>query len=262
MKARTSILRNAPGFTLVELLVVIGILAILASLLLPALGKARERTLAVRCMNNHRQLALTWTMYSGDNYGKLPLNQGRGAWITGTVHGRSPGFTDPIHLVHKSYASFAAYLRVWRTYKCPAEKTIFSVGTRKLEKIRSYSMNGYLALTDTAPAPHPRWYFTSESILRPAGTFVFIDVEPASICWAPFHIPEHDTGPWWNAPGALHKSSATVSFADGHTELHRWNVPNNRPMSVADQVDHPIDPPVDIDDVSWLRRRAHHTIGR
>ena len=262
--------RGACGFTLIELLVVIAIIAILASLLLPALSKAREKTLSLRCMNNHRQLALTWTMYSGDNSGRIPLNERRmgqlPAWITGTVHGRSPGFTNPVYLVDKNFASFAYYLTAWRTYKCPAEKTVFTVGQRKFEKIRSYSMNSCLAPNDAilrAPVPmiDPRWYFATDSIVRPAETFLFIDVEPASICWAPFRVPEANQFRFWSAPGALHRSAANVSFADGHTELHRWNAPHNRPMSLSEnQEEHPVEPYHDIKDVSWLRRQAHHSL--
>lgn len=78
-------------FTLIELLVVIAIIGVLASLLLPALNRAREKGQIVVCLGNHRQLALAMRMYADDSDGFAVRN----VWYTdfagwkGT-HGWSP----------------------------------------------------------------------------------------------------------------------------------------------------------------------------
>src|SRR5688500_15158839 len=120
--------KNEHGFSLVELLVVVAIIAILASLLLPALARAKSTAIRAKCMSNHRQLALTWTLYHEDNDGGLVSNNrldpqpGDGPnWVQSTVHGATAGFIDPLAFTTPSKAAFANYQKNVQIYNCPAE---------------------------------------------------------------------------------------------------------------------------------------------
>jgi prepilin-type N-terminal cleavage/methylation domain-containing protein/prepilin-type processing-associated H-X9-DG protein len=89
--------RRRFGFTLVELLVVIGIIALLISILLPALSRARRQAKTVQCSSNMRQIAMAMLMYMNDNRGKFPPVQAKASTIY------PQGFWWPTILVEGKY---------------------------------------------------------------------------------------------------------------------------------------------------------------
>ena len=246
------------AFTLIELLVVIAIIAILAALLLPALGKSKAAAETATCANNLQQLSLAWVLYAEDNGDLLVNNHGvpetlvrRQTWANNVEDWQaSDDNTNLVYLTDSKLGPFAN--RSTKIYKCPADREPAPNGLR----IRSISMNAMVGdpgeLTNRFNPLYAQFYKSAE-VRNPSGIFVFLD-EQADTLNDGFFVNRLDDYTWGNLPGSYHNGRVNLSFADGHLESHRWAVPGTIRPVLRTRIDmFPAAPPTDFE---WLKART------
>jgi prepilin-type N-terminal cleavage/methylation domain-containing protein/prepilin-type processing-associated H-X9-DG protein len=259
------------GFTLIELLVVMAIIAILAAILLPALSAARERAQALICLNNTHQLALAWQLYADDHDGQLPDNLGMTPggsrtninWVNNVMTWDTS--SDNTNLATITAASLGVYAQgETRIYRCPTDRALSSMqhAAGWSARIRSYSMNAMMGnagdfTTNGFNVNNPDYtqFFKITQILRPAEIFVFLDEHPDSIDDGYF-VNKAYHWQWIDLPASYHNNAAAFSFADGHSELHRWLEPSTirppQPNAAGLPISIPSNPYNEFADFDWV----------
>ena len=147
---------RASGFTLIELLVVIAIIGILSSMLLPALGRAKQKAYDAKCLNNSKQIGLAMLLYVDDQNLRFPPSHNIGA-------GRGPTWTECL----TNYTLTAAIFR------CPAViNGSLRFGTERIwaagQQPNNYAVNFNISPREATP-------FSSERVVKPAGTVYTAD---------------------------------------------------------------------------------------
>ncbi|HOA74605.1 MAG TPA: prepilin-type N-terminal cleavage/methylation domain-containing protein [Phycisphaerae bacterium] len=219
------------GFTLIEILVVVAIIALLISILLPSLRLAQEASKRTACLSNTRQLGLAWTLYATDYRGAL-VGGTAARWNDyglGWIH-QHGNWNDqdlekpPAEALKKGIreGAFYKYIRSVDAYRCPAvpaDEVItygmaISMNPGPMIEIKpEYSP----AVSDGCVAHR------LDDIKRPGARMVLLDSfsEDRDFLWAIYYTLSMIGN---KVPGR-HSKGTTLAFADGHSEYWKWTTP-------------------------------------
>jgi prepilin-type N-terminal cleavage/methylation domain-containing protein len=222
--------RSRRGFTLVELLVVIGIIALLIAILMPALQRARDQAMRTQCMSNVRQLTIGWLQYASENHFKI-MSSNTGDpdkyadWI-------GAGNTEAAITSGKLYP----YIKTTKVYHCPADSGFH---------LWTYSISNFMCGEDGGGSL--KVVKSLNQVKHSSETFVFTEENDMRSDVSGYNqnsfmvLPPAPTaklgqeGHWIDFPANFHKG-CTISFVDGHAVYFHFSDPRTGKIQKPDTI--------------------------
>src|ERR1043166_4178737 len=261
------------GFTIVELLVVISVIAILAGRLLPVIGRSKQKGYGAACINNIRQLQLAWTMYIDEHDQQLPPNSdqplsGRDlanpSWVAGWLRSdEDPGSkydsTNVDLLIGEAFRPFGSiggYSSNPRIYRCPSDRSSVTIDGMRHDRVRTYSMNCYMNGNGIWQLSNYVTFRKVAEISDSSKMWVLIDEWQRSINDGYFAVDLSHQYNILDIPADYHNGASVLSFADGHAESHLWLEATTRPGFARPFPGAPMFTSANDRDMAWL---SEHT---
>jgi prepilin-type processing-associated H-X9-DG protein len=225
-------------------------------MLLPALSKAKSQTQGVKCMNNTHQITYAWLMYASDNGDKCCNNFGVNETDTEVAKGTyNTWCVDNMDWTANQQNTNLALLALGQlgyymgkqvgSYKCPADVFVASAQVRVgiSYRVRSYSMSSFFGRFSAGEpgdytasgvnqfnnAPPFRQWLKVGTVTKPSWFFLMLDEHPDSINDGYYDVGTIPStyngttpGVFGDLPASFHNGAAGFSFADGHSEIHKW----------------------------------------
>jgi prepilin-type processing-associated H-X9-DG protein len=220
----------------------LGAIFLIGLLFVTTAGDTGVQTRAMGCLSNMRQLTRAWQLYAADNRDFYPPNVndfGRN-WVAGPVDDPTREAVTGARLVDGRYSALGPYSRDPVLYRCPADPSTLRFGGTSVPRPRSCSANQAVGTKSDgfSPADGPwldgafghtanrTWYTYGKvtDVIRPSPSrlWILIDEDEFSINDGGFGLSMRQPGEWIDWPATRHDTGATIAFADGSAEMHRW----------------------------------------